>query len=122
MSCLMKKHRGIEMTNQKTTIAFSDDHDEPSDIASPSTPPTSSITPQQNTPSSSASSSEEPRDMRSLQDIYDETKELSQSFNNLTLFCLFGDSEFLNFQEALQNDKWKIVVDEEIKSIKKNDT
>ncbi|KAL4025508.1 hypothetical protein IC575_013909 [Cucumis melo] len=60
--------------------------------------------------------------MRSLRDIYDETKELSQSFNNLTLFCLFGDSEPLNFEEALQNDKWKIAMDEEIKAIKKNDT
>ncbi|KAL0545154.1 hypothetical protein IC582_020300 [Cucumis melo] len=60
--------------------------------------------------------------MRSLQDIYDETEELSQSFNNLTLFCLFGDSEPLNFEEALQNDKWKIAMDEEIKAIKKNDT
>ncbi|KAL0546298.1 hypothetical protein IC582_016205 [Cucumis melo] len=59
--------------------------------------------------------------MRSLRDIYDETKELSQSFNNLTLFCLFGDSEPLNFEEALQNDKWKIAMDEEIKAIKKND-
>ncbi|KAL0548871.1 hypothetical protein IC582_013348 [Cucumis melo] len=60
--------------------------------------------------------------MRSLRDIYDETKELSQSFNNLTLFCLFGDSEPLNFEEALQNDKWKIAMDEEIKAIKKNNT
>ncbi|KAA0056914.1 Retrovirus-related Pol polyprotein from transposon TNT 1-94 [Cucumis melo var. makuwa] len=100
-------------------LCFPDEHDEPSDIASP---PTSPITPQQSTSSSSASSSEGPRGMRSLQDIYDETEELSQSFNNLTLFCLFGDSEPLNFEEASQNDKWKIAMDEEIKAIKKNDT
>ncbi|KAA0047101.1 reverse transcriptase [Cucumis melo var. makuwa] len=31
-------------------------------------------------------------------------------------------SEPLNFEEALQNDKWKIAMDEEIKAIKKNDT
>ncbi|KAA0045493.1 reverse transcriptase [Cucumis melo var. makuwa] len=30
--------------------------------------------------------------------------------------------EPLNFEEALQNDKWKIAMDEEIKAIKKNDT
>ncbi|KAA0031828.1 copia protein [Cucumis melo var. makuwa] len=30
--------------------------------------------------------------------------------------------ELLNFEEALQNDKWKIAMDEEIKAIKKNDT
>ncbi|TYK12007.1 copia protein [Cucumis melo var. makuwa] len=100
-------------------LCFPDEHDEPSDIASP---PTSPITPQQSTSSSSASSSEGPRGMRSLQDIYDETEELSQSFNNLTLFCLFADSEPLNFEEASQNDKWKIAMDEEIKAIKKNDT
>ncbi|KAL0537088.1 hypothetical protein IC582_026058 [Cucumis melo] len=100
-------------------LFFPDERDEPSDIASP---PTSPITPQQSTSSSSASSSEGPRGMRSLQDIYDETEELSQSFNNLTLFCLFGDSEPLNFEEASQNDKWKIAMDEKIKAIKKNDT
>ncbi|KAL0554273.1 hypothetical protein IC582_008190 [Cucumis melo] len=100
-------------------LFFTDDHDEPSDIASP---PTSPITPQQSTSSSSASSSEGPRGMRSLRDIYDKTEELSQSFDNLTLFCLFSDSEPLNFEEASQNDKWKIAMDEEIKVIKKNDT
>ena len=109
-------------TKRLQILVFPDDHDEPSDIASPSTPPTSPITPQQSTSSSSASSSEGPRGMRSLRDIYDETEELSQSFNNLTLFCLFGDSEPLNFEEASQNDKWKIALDEEIKAIKKNDT
>ncbi|KAA0054745.1 copia protein [Cucumis melo var. makuwa] len=102
-------------------LHFPDNHDELSDIDSPSTLPTSPITPQQSTSSSSASSSEGPLGMRSLRDIYNETEELSQSFNNLTLFCLFGDSKPLNFEEALQNDKWKIAVDEEIKTIKKND-
>ncbi|KAL0550376.1 hypothetical protein IC582_014885 [Cucumis melo] len=99
-------------------LFFPDERDEPNDIASP---PTSPISPQQSTSSSSASSSEGPRGMKSLRDIYDETEELSQSFNNLTLFCLFGDSEPLNFEEALKNDKW-IAMDEEIKVIKKNDT
>ena len=56
---------------------------------------------------------------RSLRDMYDVTEVLSQRFNNLTLFCLFGDSEPLNVEEALQNDKWKIAMDEEIKAIKK---
>ncbi|KAA0033269.1 copia-type polyprotein [Cucumis melo var. makuwa] len=47
-------------------LFFPDDHYEPSDIASLSTPPTSPIPPQQNTPSSSVSSSERPRGMRTL--------------------------------------------------------
>jgi hypothetical protein len=100
-------------------LFFPDERDEPNDIASP---PTLPISPQQSTFSSSASSSEGPRGMRSLRDIYDETEELSQSFNNFILFCLFGDSEPLNFEEASQNDKWKIAMDEEIKAIKMNDT
>ena len=66
--------------------------------------------------------SERPRGMRSLRDIYDETEELSQIFNDLTLFCLFGDSEPLNFEEALQDEEWKTDMDEEIKTIKKNNT
>ncbi|KAA0032700.1 T26F17.17 [Cucumis melo var. makuwa] len=103
-------------------LFFPNDHDKPSDIASPSTPPTMPITPQQSTSSPFASSSEVPRGMRSLRDIYDETEELSQTFNNLTLFLLFDDSEPLNFEEASQNDKWKITMDEEIKAIKNNDT
>nr|ADN34143.1 copia-type polyprotein [Cucumis melo subsp. melo] len=47
-------------------LLFPEDHDEPTDIASPSTTPTSPITPQQSRSSSSANSNEGHRGMRSL--------------------------------------------------------
>ena len=103
---MMKKHHGIGMQQDYKFLLSLDDQDEPSDIiASTSTPPTLLITPQQSTSSSSTSSSEGPRGMRSFRDIYDETEELSPCFNNLTLFCLFDDSEPFSFEETSQNYK-----------------
>ncbi|KAH9667537.1 hypothetical protein KPL70_021079 [Citrus sinensis] len=55
---------------------------------------------------------------RSLQDLYEVTKR----HDNLTLFCLFADCEPVNFQEVALDEKWRIVIDEEIKAIVKNDT
>ena len=42
--------------------------------------------------------------------------------DNLTLFCLFANCEQVSFQEATQEKKLRDTMDEEIKSIKKNDT
>ena len=53
--------------------------------------------------------------MRSLQELYEVTDEL-------TLFCLYVDCEPIGFEEAIQSKKWRQVMDEEIKSIEKNDT
>ncbi|KAH9669584.1 hypothetical protein KPL70_021844 [Citrus sinensis] len=55
---------------------------------------------------------------RSLQDLY----EVTERYDNLTLFCLFADCEPVNFQEAALDEKWRITMDEEIKAIVKNDT
>lgn len=55
---------------------------------------------------------------RSLQDLY----EITERLDNLILFCLFADYEPVNFYEAVQDEKWKVVMDEEIKTIMKNNT
>jgi len=67
---------------------------------------------------SSASSSEGPRRMRSLEELYDAT----QVMENTTLFCFFTDSDPLSFNEAITEQKWRKAMDEEIHVIEKNDT
>lgn len=57
--------------------------------------------------------------MRSLQELYEVTKNLS---DDLTLYCHFVNGEPIVFKEAVKDVKWRIVMDEEIKSIEKNDT
>ncbi|KAH9743970.1 hypothetical protein KPL70_003492 [Citrus sinensis] len=56
--------------------------------------------------------------MGSLQHLYEVTEKL----DNLTLFCLFVNYEPVNFQKVVQDEKLRKVMDEEIKSIVKNDT
>ena len=80
----------------------------------PATPPTSPTTSSQG----DESSSERTPRFRSLQDIY----EVTENQDNLTLFCLFADCEPMNFEEAQEKKSWKSAMDEEIKSIQKNDT
>ncbi|KAM1112405.1 hypothetical protein FF1_045240 [Malus domestica] len=75
-----------------------------------------------NLPASASSSGslnerEVPR-TRSLQDLY----EVAERLDNPTFFCLFADCELVNFQEAVQDTKWRKAMDEEIKAIQKNDT
>ena len=55
--------------------------------------------------------------MRNSQEIYETTKE-----EDLNLFYLLADSDPLTFSYAIQEDKWKKAMDEEIHAIKKNDT
>ena len=54
--------------------------------------------------------------MRSLQDIYAETNEIIDS----ALYCLFADSEPINFEEATHDKKWRLTMNEEMKAIQKN--
>ena len=56
--------------------------------------------------------------MRSLSDIYDKTEEISAN----DLFYLFVDSEPLNYDDAVKDEKWRQAVEEEIIAIEKNDT
>ena len=76
------------------------------------TPESSSSTPP------STSSSERPRRMRNLEELYDDT----QVMEDTTLFCFFADSDPLNFNQAITEEKWIEAMDEEIHAIKKNDT
>lgn len=55
--------------------------------------------------------------MRSLQDLYKEI----ERFDSLTIFYLFGNCESVNFQEVVQDEKLRQVMDKEIKAIIKND-
>ncbi|KAM1689023.1 hypothetical protein ACFX2K_036826 [Malus domestica] len=55
---------------------------------------------------------------RSLRDLY----EVAERLDNPTLFCLFADCEPVNFEEAVQDNKWRKAMDEEIEAIQKNDT
>jgi len=52
---------------------------------------------------------------RSLQDIYNTT-------NEVHVVCLLTDSEDVNFEEAMMNEKWKKAMDEEIAAIEHNNT
>ena len=80
--------------------------------------PALSPTPSTNEASSSSegSSSERPRRMRNIQELYDETEVIND------LFCLFVDSEPLNFDEAMKDKRWRQAMEEEIKAIEKNNT
>ena len=105
-----------------------EESEEPREVQrEPQTPPhgspSSSTGESSSSPSSSSSSdsssSERPRKMRSLQEIYESTKNFE---GNLNLFCLFMDCDPLCFEEAVQEEKWRIAMDEEMKAIEKNDT
>jgi hypothetical protein len=76
-----------------------------------------------NTPESSStppesSSSEGPRRMRNLEELYDAT----QVMKDTTLFCFFADNDLLSFNEAVTEEKLIEAMDEEIHLIEKNDT
>ena len=50
--------------------------------------------------------------MKSLQEIYDATEEVTPRISDLTLFCLFSDSEPIGFAEAAQDKRWKDAMNE----------
>ena len=56
--------------------------------------------------------------MRNLNEIYGITEEI----NNHSLFCLFADSEPIDFKEASHDEKWVKAMNDEIEAIRKNDT
>lgn len=71
-----------------------------------------SPTPTQDSPSSLSEG--EPK-TRSLKELYEVTLEIP-------LLCLYVDCEPSVFEEATKSKKWRQAMDEEIKSIVKNDT
>ena len=56
--------------------------------------------------------------MRSLPNIYYKTEEIIVN----DLFCLFVDSEPLNYDDAVKDEKWRQAMEEEINAIEKNNT
>ena len=107
-------------TNEESTYDFLPYFEE--DITTPiqdTTPPPPTTLP--HSPSFSSQdevSSEKSQKMRSLSDIYDKTEEISAN----DLFCLFIDSEPLNYDDAVKDEKWRQAMEEEINAIEKNDT
>ena len=81
-----------------------------------------------NSTSSSSSSSESsssgippspPKKMRSLNDLYKVTNPID---NDVTLYCHLATCDPIVFEEAINDEKWRIIMDEEIASIEKNNT
>ncbi|GKA13910.1 retrovirus-related pol polyprotein from transposon TNT 1-94 [Tanacetum coccineum] len=70
------------------------------------------LTPTQDSPLSSSEG--EPKTI-SLQELYEVTDEIP-------FLCLYANCEPLVFEEAMKSKKWRQAMDEEIKSIEKNDT
>ena len=80
--------------------------------------PSASIGESSSTPPST-SSSEGPKRMRNLEELYDATQDMKDT---TTLFCFFADSDQLSFNEAITKEKWIKAMDEEMHAIEKNDT
>ncbi|RDX71967.1 hypothetical protein CR513_48614, partial [Mucuna pruriens] len=78
----------------------------PNEFSTPPLSPTPSI---HEASSSKGSSSERTHKMRSIQEIYDETKILND------LFCPFVDNEPLTFDEAIEDKRWRQAMEKEIK-------
>jgi len=57
--------------------------------------------------------------MRSLDDLYKVTNPIN---DDVTLYYHFATCDPIMFEEAINNERWRIVMDEEIASIEKNDT
>ena len=70
---------------------------EPMNDATPPPSPTSQI--------HEESSSDRPRKMRSLRDIYKETDGVM--LDSYDLYCLFMDDEPLTFVESMKHNKWR---------------
>jgi len=75
-------------------------------------------TPESSSTPPSSSSSEGPKRMRNLEELYDAI----QVMKDITLFCFFADNDPLSFNEAVTEEKWIEAMDEEIHAIEKNDT
>jgi hypothetical protein len=75
---------------------------------------------------SKSSSSDSPpspqKKMMSLNDLYEVTNPIDSIDNNLTLYYHLAIYEPIVFKEAIKDEKWRIAIDNEIASIKKNDT
>ena len=60
-----------------------------------------------------------PRGKRDIKSLYDATVPIELQYSGL---CLLGEEELLNFKEAKANPMWRRAMEEEISSIRKNET
>lgn len=68
-------------------------------------------------------SSTPPLRTRNLRDLYEATQEIIYDEKmDTNMLCLLLDHELLNFQEANENECWRIAMREEIQALEKNDT
>lgn len=91
--------------------------EEQGDDQSPGTTAPSSPT----SSSGSSSSDEAPTRTRSLNDIYNSTEPVETQFD-YSLFCLMTECDPVTYEEAIEDNKWKKAMDEEIAAIRRNDT
>ncbi|KAK3004468.1 hypothetical protein RJ639_018181 [Escallonia herrerae] len=109
----------IDDYSRKTWVYFlkqkSEVEEEPIEPVTPLSP----VSPTQSSPSSSSVDSPVkagPQCTRSLKEIYDNLN------HNQGMFCLFADTEPIDFDEASRSEKWRKAMNKEIGAIKKNDT
>ena len=95
------------------------DQNQPSSPA-PSTPTLTSASTPSNS-SKESSSGGETRRMRSLRDLYNDTEPI-EMMEDYTLFFLLAEYDSVSYNEAAQEDKWRKAMDDEIESIRRNDT
>ncbi|KAF2306587.1 hypothetical protein GH714_019620 [Hevea brasiliensis] len=88
----------------------------PSEVATPSTPSSISSPSTQSQSSNSSSSSSHPQKYKSLQEIYDNTREIEEAS-----LCFLSLEEPTSFEEASKNENWRSAMEQEIASIQKND-
>ncbi|KAL0443713.1 UNVERIFIED_CONTAM: Retrovirus-related Pol polyprotein from transposon TNT 1-94 [Sesamum latifolium] len=110
-------HQKRTKLDDKSASPFFDDEEE--DMVQPITPP--STPPPQNIQADEASSSEGPRGFRRLRELYDVTEEVT-NLSGFTQFCLFAETEPVDFNDAARDEKWRNAMDEEIKAIENNDS
>ncbi|KAA0040718.1 integrase [Cucumis melo var. makuwa] len=72
------------------------------------------------TPSSTSDNEISPRRMRSIQEIYNTTNRIND--DHFANFALFAGVDPVTFDEAIQDEKWKIAMDQEIDAIRRNET
>ncbi|GJU87482.1 retrovirus-related pol polyprotein from transposon TNT 1-94 [Tanacetum coccineum] len=107
----------VEMEKTKDNVTFGDESKalvkgkgkSGDEVQQPESP---TRTPTQDSPLSSSEG--EPK-TRSLQELYEVTDEIP-------LLCLYADCEPIVFEEAMESKKWRQAIEEEIKSIEKNNT
>jgi len=95
-----------EEENQETAIQ---------DVIPPHLPP-SSVT----SHAEGESTSERPKKTGDIRDIYERSDEVTCNLEEL--YCLQIDCEPLNFEEIVNDKRWRHAMEEEVKSIEKNDT